>query len=58
MQLASAKFKCHTHVPSACIDGTIPTTRTCGAAQTILLTWKRKEATSSAGSAQSNAPPP
>lgn len=37
MQLASANFKCHTHVPTACIGGTIPTARTCGATPTIPL---------------------
>jgi transcriptional regulator with XRE-family HTH domain len=43
MQLASAKIKCHTHVPSACIDGTIPTTRTCGAVPTILLRYSGRK---------------
>ena len=35
VQLASAKNKCHTHVPSTCVRGTIPTGWTVGARATV-----------------------
>ena len=51
VQLASAKIKCHTHVPSACIwHGYLCGTSWCTHQEPGWL--MRKEATSSAGSAQ------